>query len=450
MNSSHVTRRLAVERLNSRLVLASSVAQFPAPAEIDVVDVRVRSSMSFDYYGVSFSDSIAGVLKLGASGIDGGDRLVPAVGFEETLIQDVSEDGSYILVEEFDLDSFVVRFSVRRVDSPNTVLFLSDALEVYGVSNSGQLVGLFERNDSVEFAIDSATSHRALIGDVVAVNSVARSGNALLVAGEIFVAGEFRAAVWNAFGEPSVLVSSSEPSSASAVIGNKVVGSLGPNRDVYVWNVDGTSPQALLDDQGQTVEFDIVDYDDQGAILGMGPESAFIANVFDLSSAEPLEQYLQRVYALDVGEVFAVQAIDRSGSLETLSFTADDFTGVIQGIGYQNGSLREDVNGDGIVSPLDALLVINRLNRFNRENSGFIQEPPQGEPFFVDTNGDGWVSAIDALIVINYLNRKSRFGGEGEFTPYVAASYVEPHVKKDPLDVVWEEVGQCGLQSVLF
>ncbi|MEZ6092320.1 MAG: dockerin type I domain-containing protein [Pirellulaceae bacterium] len=65
-----------------------------------------------------------------------------------------------------------------------------------------------------------------------------------------------------------------------------------------------------------------------------------------------------------------------------------------------------DVNDSGIVSPIDALLVINRLNR---SGSGALLDrgTDSTEPYY-DTNGDGSVSAIDALLVLNLLNRVLR------------------------------------------
>jgi len=60
-----------------------------------------------------------------------------------------------------------------------------------------------------------------------------------------------------------------------------------------------------------------------------------------------------------------------------------------------------DVNDNGEVQPLDALLIINDLNR--KGNRPLGQNDPA--PPFLDVNGDGSVSPIDALRVINHLNR---------------------------------------------
>ena len=89
---------------------------------------------------------------------------------------------------------------------------------------------------------------------------------------------------------------------------------------------------------------------------------------------------------------------------------------------YQNPAQRADVNADGQISAIDALLVINFLNRNlddveledNPANSvpvGLIGTPP---PNYLDVNGDGRVSALDALNVINELRSINNGNGEGE------------------------------------
>jgi len=70
-----------------------------------------------------------------------------------------------------------------------------------------------------------------------------------------------------------------------------------------------------------------------------------------------------------------------------------------------------DVNNDGYVSPIDALSVINFLNR--GRFGGGEGEGGSNNNLFVDVNNDRLVSPVDALMVINFLNRRSG-GGEGE------------------------------------
>jgi VCBS repeat-containing protein len=76
----------------------------------------------------------------------------------------------------------------------------------------------------------------------------------------------------------------------------------------------------------------------------------------------------------------------------------------------QNPSNALDVNNSGQVSPIDALLIINHLNR-----GGSVDIAPllPGPPFF-DVDGNLRVTPTDALRVINFLNRTGGVGGEGE------------------------------------
>ena len=69
---------------------------------------------------------------------------------------------------------------------------------------------------------------------------------------------------------------------------------------------------------------------------------------------------------------------------------------------YATHVINLDVNGDGWVTPIDALGIINELNT----NGAGIFNPfrPGEQVGWWDTNGDGRVSPIDVLAVINYLN----------------------------------------------
>ena len=67
-----------------------------------------------------------------------------------------------------------------------------------------------------------------------------------------------------------------------------------------------------------------------------------------------------------------------------------------------------DVNGDGLVTPLDAVIVINRLNA---EAAG---DAPASAAYYCDVNDDSFCTAQDVLIVINYLNAQALPAAEGE------------------------------------
>ncbi len=88
---------------------------------------------------------------------------------------------------------------------------------------------------------------------------------------------------------------------------------------------------------------------------------------------------------------------------------------------YTNPANRLDVNNDGFVSAIDALLVINDMNNNGARPLSSGGEGEGGTTHnFIDVNGDRYVTAIDALMVINHLNGAA--GGEGEMVSSDLAS----------------------------
>lgn len=73
-----------------------------------------------------------------------------------------------------------------------------------------------------------------------------------------------------------------------------------------------------------------------------------------------------------------------------------------------NPLLPTDVNGDTLVTPLDALLVVNQLNDFG---AGSLPPPPIQSPF-LDVSADLLVAPLDALMVINSINGIAAAEGE--------------------------------------
>ncbi len=95
----------------------------------------------------------------------------------------------------------------------------------------------------------------------------------------------------------------------------------------------------------------------------------------------------------------------------------------VGGPAFTNPNNPLDVNGDTSITPLDALLVINDLNlNGSRQLVGVPQAALSGssdggsgssggEPMSspkIDVNADGWASPLDALLVINELDRMSQ------------------------------------------
>ncbi len=80
------------------------------------------------------------------------------------------------------------------------------------------------------------------------------------------------------------------------------------------------------------------------------------------------------------------------------------------GSDWTNGLSALNVNNDsaGLISPIDALLIINELNgkKIQDPNSGALpaHKPGVEPPPYIDVNCDGRVSPIDVLQVVNHLN----------------------------------------------
>ncbi len=97
----------------------------------------------------------------------------------------------------------------------------------------------------------------------------------------------------------------------------------------------------------------------------------------------------------------------RAEALEQRQMMAGD----VDSTPHHNSWYGKDVNNDLRVTPMDALVVLNELNRGGiRDLAGEQVQPSK----FVDVNGDNKISALDALQVINALNR-----GSGEDVPVV-------------------------------
>jgi len=117
-------------------------------------------------------------------------------------------------------------------------------------------------------------------------------------------------------------------------------------------------------------------------------------------------------------DTFTYRASDGSaqGAITTVTITIDKAPPPLHQnplvVSNEDGNTaHRDVNADGFISPIDALLVINFLNTQGSRTVVGLPAPPP----YRDVNGDNFISPIDALLVINYLNSRGRTGsGEGE------------------------------------
>ena len=127
-----------------------------------------------------------------------------------------------------------------------------------------------------------------------------------------------------------------------------------------------------------------------------------------------------------IGTTYARFRLSSEGHLDSTGPAMDgeveDYQVTIHRSGWQNPAIAEDVNQDGHVSPIDALLVINHLNSMDPSTLGQplpVPESGNEPPPFLDVDGDNRVAPIDALMVINRISQSINAGAEGEFVPEV-------------------------------
>jgi len=120
----------------------------------------------------------------------------------------------------------------------------------------------------------------------------------------------------------------------------------------------------------------------------------------------------------------------RNASGDILAGEIEDYSIIIQPNKFQNPLNTADVNKSGVVTPLDALNVINLLSEYRRipgSPPGFIDLTMPDTfstmttlvdgTYLPDVDGNGMVTPLDALRVINRIAAQRRVGqgqGEGE------------------------------------
>ena len=130
---------------------------------------------------------------------------------------------------------------------------------------------------------------------------------------------------------------------------------------------------------------------------------------------------------------FKIRRLAQFERLELRQLLASDC-----GLSLHHAALPEDVNSDQIVTPLDALMVINYLN--SSADRSVCSLGGEGESLaLLDVSGDSWISPLDALLVINHLN------AEGE---------VSEAARRDPafnarLTATVNQAEQLGSQNLL-
>ena len=211
-----------------------------------------------------------------------------------------------------------------------------------------------------------------------------------------------------------------------------------PNGDVdlqFGWNgtltfdlpSDWTAPQTKavkVDDLGNIlVAFDIEAGHDRDTLLMRFNQSGKLDSNFGVAGylLTNLSQYDD---ALNEISFASTGAIYFSGSRITNQYRQSVFGRIGEdgkpSLPWYNSQVPTDVNKDGFCSPIDAMLIINYLNRFGS------QPVPDEWPElgWLDVSADNSISPLDALLVINALNSR----GEGEASFPISAETDEASI----------------------
>lgn len=170
-----------------------------------------------------------------------------------------------------------------------------------------------------------------------------------------------------------------------AGVGGDTVRGVGNGSFQYAYDAMPNAKTAVLSSAG-------MDGGDGGwpVLMGSNPVPAS-GGTIDLSIDEDQLSDSERNHTTEQVAYFVIDPpADNASELET--------TDSRQGFAIPNPL---DVNGDGVASPIDALLLINHLNSNAEMDEGDL---------VLDTNGDGQLTPIDALLVVNHLNSRA----EGE------------------------------------
>ncbi len=147
-----------------------------------------------------------------------------------------------------------------------------------------------------------------------------------------------------------------------------------------------------------------------------------------LASSDESEAIVPQFVTLPAGVAqirVALTAVNDStidgDQLATITATANEFSTVskrlvvsdddrqTQPSPWHNVANRFDVNQNGLVTPLDALLVINSLRRLRTNLLPVVRTGS----YLIDVDNNNFVTPLDALLIINFISRRTR-GGEGE------------------------------------
>ncbi|MEE3373394.1 MAG: dockerin type I domain-containing protein [Planctomycetota bacterium] len=147
----------------------------------------------------------------------------------------------------------------------------------------------------------------------------------------------------------------------------------------------------------------------------------------------------QEGYELTTDGSWSIELTDRLDNLTNFDFGAR----LIAGANWQNPVDPLDVDNDGVIAPIDALLIVSHLNQFGSHPLPVPPQPPELPPPFLDVDGDDHVAPVDALLVIGHLNsQEASADGEANRSVvapplHIATAETQPSPPLPPL-AIWQ------------
>jgi hypothetical protein len=347
------------------------------------------------------------------------------------LIEPTFQNGELRLLPKPDQNGTAV-IVIRATDSANPGLFVTNTLtvQVTPAPDAPRLVKpLPDRNvneDSAPFNIDLSPEFffdpDEVNGDVVTYTATSSNTDVATVA----ITGSRLTVTLkpDAFGTTNISVTARDLSGASvsdafvltvtSVNDNPVARNdsySSPLGEIFR-TTDATGSTTSSNDNGVLVNDTDIDGDTLTAELSIAPTKGTVvvnANGTFVYTPNPDPNKLVKPGDTDT---FKYRARDAFGGVSNEATVTITF-GQPLPARFQNPANPNDVNADGWVSPLDALIIINLLNS---RGSGSVAGLP-GPPDYVDVDGNNFVDPLDVLTLINFLNSGGMNGspeGEGE------------------------------------
>jgi hypothetical protein len=112
---------------------------------------------------------------------------------------------------------------------------------------------------------------------------------------------------------------------------------------------------------------------------------------------------------------------------------------------WKNPRNAFDIDDDGSVLPLDALIIINALNDGGARPLTVPPVPPDAPPPYLDPSGDDALSPLDALLIINELNAQSAAAQAAAIAPTPAAA-----ASAAAADLLWQAAADWHVASLIY